>query len=478
MKIATACFSFILATGLLFIHGSIAQGASPEEITLSSENFGEVKIFRRESGTKNLILFMSGDEGLTESSLANARALTTTETAVAAIRWPQLRATLEAQKSRCANIWIDLENLAKTVQTKLKFKTYTMPLVVGEGSGAAIALAAHAQAPDHTFVGGVGLRFCPQFKMKKPICADNGFAAKASNSQFEVYDIESVSPERVATWASIFVPNSPACTLAAVKTLTQRVNGPKPLEAKSDGREEMAAAITEILRKTSTADVEQGTIESLKDLPIIVAEPSDEARKKASTDYFVILYSGDGGWAAFDKDIAKAFNDVGIPLVGLSTLSYFWQKRTPDDSANDLKRILVHFQQKWGFKRALFLGYSFGGDVSPFLISRLPPELQAMIQQITLMSSSGFAEFEFHFGDWFFNSGKGQSMTPELEKLAGRIRIQCLYGDEEKDPYCPKIDAKKFSVMKLKGGHRFDGDIPKLIKIIQAGLATPLPSGG
>ena len=42
----------------------------------------------------------------------------------------------------------------------------------------------------------------------------------------------------------------------------------------------------------------------------------------------------------------------------------------------------------------------------------------------------------------------------------------CIYGEDEKDSLCPKLDPKRFTVVKLKGGHHFDGDYAGLAREI------------
>ena len=44
----------------------------------------------------------------------------------------------------------------------------------------------------------------------------------------------------------------------------------------------------------------------------------------------------------------------------------------------------------------------------------------------------------------------------------------CIYGEEENDSLCPKLDPHKFTVVKLKGGHHFDGNYDSLARTILA----------
>jgi type IV secretory pathway VirJ component len=50
-----------------------------------------------------------------------------------------------------------------------------------------------------------------------------------------------------------------------------------------------------------------------------------------------------------------------------------------------------------------------------------------------------------------------------------RKRIQCFYGEEEKDSICPSAELAGIEVIKTKGGHHFDGDYRRLAEIILNG---------
>jgi type IV secretory pathway VirJ component len=52
----------------------------------------------------------------------------------------------------------------------------------------------------------------------------------------------------------------------------------------------------------------------------------------------------------------------------------------------------------------------------------------------------------------------------------------CIYGKEEKDTNCPGLDPKQVQLVKLPGGHHFDGDYAKLARIILEGARAPGPT--
>jgi type IV secretory pathway VirJ component len=46
--------------------------------------------------------------------------------------------------------------------------------------------------------------------------------------------------------------------------------------------------------------------------------------------------------------------------------------------------------------------------------------------------------------------------------------VLCIYGEDESDSLCPKLDATRFIVAKVKGGHHFDGNYAALAQRIIA----------
>jgi type IV secretory pathway VirJ component len=191
---------------------------------------------------------------------------------------------------------------------------------------------------------------------------------------------------------------------------------------------------------------------------------------KGSSDTLVVFVSGDGGWAKIDKSISKTLADNGMPVIGLNALQYFWTKRTPDGAARDLQSILEKYLATWKKERVLFVGYSRGADVLPFMINRLPPELRSKTRLVALLGPSPKVEFEFHVGDWMRSSSKaGYEVKPEVDKLTSQ-NIVCLFGADDQDSLCPMISGPRISTVVLKGAHHFDGGYDKLAQIIVAHL--------
>lgn len=57
----------------------------------------------------------------------------------------------------------------------------------------------------------------------------------------------------------------------------------------------------------------------------------------ANTQTPLILYiSGDGGFNSFSNSLCSAINKEGYSITSLNSKSYFWSKKTPQQTANDI----------------------------------------------------------------------------------------------------------------------------------------------
>jgi type IV secretory pathway VirJ component len=170
-------------------------------------------------------------------------------------------------------------------------------------------------------------------------------------------------------------------------------------------------------------------------------------------DEMAVLLSGDGGWAETDKGLADRLSKGGIPVVGWNSLRYFIRRKKPDRVAHDLEGVLQVYLPLWHKEKVILIGYSFGADVMPFLVSRLPPELAKKVSLIVLLGPTRIADFHFHPSEWLRKpSDDSLPVIPELEKLRGR-EIVCAYGREEKDSICRTLPAGLVQPLERPGKH-------------------------
>jgi type IV secretory pathway VirJ component len=210
-------------------------------------------------------------------------------------------------------------------------------------------------------------------------------------------------------------------------------------------------AFTKLVSAPDATEPAAPAVQSLGDLPLVEVPARGPTR-----GLLAVHLTGDGGYGVTDRGIAKSLAAQGVPVVVLNSLRYFWTARTPDGAAADLARILRHYLTAWSADKFVIIGYSFGADVTPFMLNRLPDDLRARLRSVALLGPSPGAEFQFHVGDWL---DRGPAKTPyavlpELERLRG-TRIVCFYGSDDKDTIARKLDPSFATVYELPGGHRF-----------------------
>src|ERR1035437_7955669 len=65
-------------------------------------------------------------------------------------------------------------------------------------------------------------------------------------------------------------------------------------------------------------------------------------------NYFVILFSGDGGWKTIDQSMTNNLNAGKISVVALNMMKYLWTEKSPLQIAKDLEKLIDFYTKKWG----------------------------------------------------------------------------------------------------------------------------------
>ena len=194
------------------------------------------------------------------------------------------------------------------------------------------------------------------------------------------------------------------------------------------------------------------TADSLSDLPLKVVRPSpgDSAPELA------VFLTGDGGWAAIDKEISDSLVRHGIPVVALNSREYLASKRTPERVASDVARIMRHYGRVFARSEAVLIGYSRGADILPFVANRLPPDLRSRVRVIALLGLAPNANFKFHLIDLVTNHHRPDDLPtiPEAARLRG-AHVLCFYGVEEKEAACRSLADSVATVVAMPDGHHF-----------------------
>jgi type IV secretory pathway VirJ component len=437
--------SLLLVT-MLALSGNLAAAAPTH---LRHGRFKDLVVYAPAAQVTSFVLFLSGDEDWNRRADSLALQLSQQGAMVVGISLREFKAVLEADGAECVFPDGDLENLSHFVQAYLHNSTYLAPLLVGVDSGGSMAYAVLAQAPKDTFAGALSIGFCPHLNLDKPLCKGSGLELThgARGSGLELLPIKSLNNP----WVILRDSKDLACPAAATRDFVSRVRGAAIATLPISDR-----AFNAAFARLAAANQNRGIAPpaALGDLPVveIPAQPNAPA-----SDSFAIIMSGDGGWAGLDQDIAAALSAKGIPVAGLDSLRYYWTARTPEGLAADTDRLIRYYLAHFGKNRVLLIGYSQGADVLPFAVNRLPATAKSHVALTAILGMSEHALFEFHVSSWISDDNTGPETLPEVNRISG-MPVLCIYGEDEHDSLCPKLDSKKFNVVKVKGGHHFDGD--------------------
>ena len=480
----------LLAVVVLSFLGT-ARAADPVEgeTHLPAGRFGKVTVYIPEGTPQSVAIFLSGDGGWNLGVVSMAHALTDMGAVVIGVDIRQYLGALGKAAQRenppCQLIAGDFENLSHQIQKEIGMFVYHVPVLVGYSSGATVVYAALVQSPPGTFAGALSLGFCPdQDFAGAALCPGAGLhytPAPSSPGHDRKNDLIFEPAKALKQpWIAVQGQKDQVCSAAAVDAFAaQTTNGEVvklPLvghgfSVERNWMPQFLDAYKRITLRVETPPVRPPEIGSL---PVMEVHAEN-----GSSDELALLITGDGGWAGLDQELAARLAADGVPTVGLNSLKYFWTERTPEETTQDIAKILRHYLAAWNKQRVLLVGYSFGADVLPFVVNRLPPDLRARVATVSLLGVDSNASFEIKIAGWVGADDDGGPRTrPEVAAIAG-VPVLCIYGEGETDSICPDLPKTSgrtaITLAEIGKGHHFSGEYASLADRILAFARAPRP---
>jgi type IV secretory pathway VirJ component len=456
----------IFFIGVLFMF-NVLFGIQAAETTSQFGRFGKIALYRPSAQPAHVVLFVSGDGGWNLGVIDMARELAALDTLVVGIDITNYLKQLERSSEACVYPAADFELLSKHVQQELGFSRYTTPLLMGYSSGATLVYAALAQAPGNAFLGAISLGFCPDFDLSKPFCRGSGLAW-TKEPQGKGYHFIPATHLAVP-WIVFQGAIDQVCDTEKTRAYVNQVNNAKIVVLPKVGHgfsvpknwlPQFKKEFVQLMEQKPGQPVQPSTGE-LKNLPLV-----EVAARGPESNHFAVFWSGDGGWADLDKEISAGLAGKGVPVVGVNSLNYFWTKRTAEQIAKDLERIILHYAAQWRKEKVILIGYSLGADIMPFAARRLNEMLRSRVELIVLLNPALQVDFEFHLSDWLGEISETALPTmPEVMQL-GDTHLLCIYGEQEADSLCPHLQANNFKKIALTGAHHFGGNYAQIAEII------------
>ncbi len=201
--------------------------------------------------------------------------------------------------------------------------------------------------------------------------------------------------------------------------------------------------------------------------------PLFEVPTTAAGDRLVVLYTGDNGWATFDKRLAADLAAAGTPVVAVSSLRYYLEARSPSGGARDLADLIDHYSRIWRRDRVVLAGYSYGGDTLPLIAQGLDPRVRAKVALLVLISPSAYGDLTFRGASLFdLRTSDALPIAPALAKLKGVPRL-CIRAARDPRAVCGDPGEGLDRTLKLPGGHHYEGQEDAVAGAILAASAAP-----
>jgi type IV secretory pathway VirJ component len=438
--------------------------AAPARL-LPAGSFGTVSVYIPAGTPQSVAIFLSGDGGWNLGVVNMAQALRNEGAVVIGIDVTHYLAALRG-KAACRLIAGDFENLSHQIQKKIGLKEYHVPVLLGYSSGATVVYSALAQSPPGTFAGAISLGFCPDQDFGgAALCPGAGLKYSHGKKNDLIFE-----PARTLKqpWIALQGQQDQVCAPKAVDDFGAQIPSSQIIRLPKVGHgfgvernwmPQFLDAYQSVVERVNAP--RRLRPQQINDLPV------NEVQTQGNSDEFALLLTGDGGWAGLDQELAAHLAASGVPTVGLNSLKYFWTQRTADEAAKDVARVIRHYLSSWGKKRVLLVGYSFGADVLPFVVNRLPADLQSQIATVSLLGLDSTASFEISVADWIGNDASGLPTRPELANL--RVKpVLCIYGEGEQDSICPSLQEPRVTSEQVGTGHHFGGEYAQLAEKILA----------
>lgn len=426
---------------LLAVAGYLVHTRAPRVV--GAARLGQVRIYPAWLTTTSFVYLFSGTHGWNTADEDSARDFARRGSFVVGIDTPQLLNFMDQAESGCIYLPGQLEDYSRAQQRAADSGQYLAPLLLGHDVGGALVYMAQLQAPPVAFNAAVAIDPQGQITLQRPFC-DHALAPQRPGNNVPLRVLLDADATPAQREFALEIPGDGAGSVLAGNTLYASYR----------------AALANIAAERSGSGI--------GDLPLAevpAAQPKGDA--------FAIIYSGDGGWRDLDRSLADVLAGKGMSVVGVDVLRYYWKQKAPAVAASDLARIIHYYQQRWQRNHVVLIGFSLGANVLPFMVSRLPPDLQADVSLVSLLSPERTTAFEVVTTGWLgVHNNAGMPIGPELKKLSG-LHLQCIYGtDEGADSLCttPAASAVGAAVIAKSGGHHFDHNYDQLADQILAAV--------
>ena len=438
--------------------------------SLKVPSFGKIYIFNRTKTPEIVIIMISGESDW------KSKAQTFSENSlVIGVDLRQYYKTLKERTDDCYNVAADFVELATEVEKKYDFPDYKPPVLMGFSGGATLVFGILAQSRPGTFIGGISIGFNPRFELPKMLCQNNGLSESVDipGKRYLFKPGEKLGNP----WIVIQNEADKASNYALVSDFISKTKNAElvtiPKEVKGTARRndlltEWKDAYSRLITSYEKDKPPIVNIDQVKNIPVILTNSKIEDRKAP----IALVVSGDGGWYSFEQLISDNMAKQGIPTIGLDSKKYFWKRRTPEETASDMDKVLNFYGKLWGRDRFVLIGYSLGAEIVPFIVNRLPEETKSRIESVVLLSPATTTDFEIHISN-MLGMGNRQNVYHTIDEIKEMQAILTLiiFGDGEKTEFPELLKNTSVTIKKIPGDHHYKFNLQLIMQTMRENKA-------
>jgi type IV secretory pathway VirJ component len=228
-----------------------------------------------------------------------------------------------------------------------------------------------------------------------------------------------------------------------------------------------------LLAAYQTSQMTQVPVTLLSHIPYTIT------REKSATSngQIALFFSGDGGWYGFEQTIADKLAAYGIPTIGIDVKRYLWNRRTPEETANDMADLLNYYGKEWNKTKFIVIGYSQGAELVPFVANRLPDILKSNIISTVMLSHGTTTDFEIHISNMLGLGSKQNKLNvvDEIVKMKD-IPALCIFGENEKNPVPGLLKDSPVKIAFIPGDHHYRLNETLIVQTMKDKNAFEAPS--
>jgi len=445
-------------------------GAVTPRDSVNVPSFGKVYIYNLTTTPQNVIIMISGDGGWKFGVVGFSETFSEMNTLVIGVDILRYFKDLRLRTDDCYNVAADFVQLATEVEKKYNFPDYKPPVIMGYSSGATLVYGILAQARPGTFIGGISIGFCPDIELPKMLCEINGLTVKTDipGKRYILQPDDKLgNPWIVLNGQLDRICNYPDVVDFMAKTKgAELITLPKVghgFAKWNDFMPQWKDAFNRLVANYEKVKPPKVDIAQVKDLPVVITH-SKTPDKQAPV---ALLISGDGGWYGFEQSIADNLAKQGIPTIGLDSKKYFWNRRTPEETASDIAKALNFYSNEWGRDKFILIGYSLGAEIVPFIVNRLPEEIKSKVESAVLLSPATTTDFEIHISN-MLGMGNRQNTYNTMDEITKMsVPTLIIFGDGEKTEIPELLSKTPVVIRKIPGDHHYKFNLTLIMQTMK-----------